>query len=55
MQGCADKAYIFDVRTKLYVATDSMQASEMTVLEICSGMIEMVDGIYRANQYDYNR
>lgn len=55
VHGCADKAYIFDVRTRLYIATDSINNSELTMLDICSGMIEMVDGIYRANQYDYSR
>jgi len=39
-----EKAYLFDVRTKLYIATDSVY-SELTMYEICSGMIEMANGI----------
>jgi Ras-related GTP-binding protein C/D len=40
-----EKAYLFDVRTKLYIATDSVQPNELTMYEICKGMVEMVDGI----------
>ena len=47
-----DRAYLFDVRTKLYIAMDNINSSEQTMLDVCSGMIEMVDGI--AN-YDENR
>ena len=38
------KAYLYDVQTKLYVATDSMQHMQhySVHMEICSGMIEMV-------------
>merc|ERR1712021_67643 len=44
------KAYLYDVQTKLYVATDSMQHMQhySVHMEICSGMIEMV---YRINNY----
>lgn len=48
-----EKAYLFDVQTKLYIATDSVQPNELTMYEICSGMIEMVDGI--SNGYEGNR
>ena len=44
------KAYLYDVRTKLYVAMDSMHHNGFysVQMEICSGMIEMV---YRINNY----
>lgn len=46
------KAYLMDVRTKLFIATDSSPAenTQLSIYEICSGMIEMVDGI--ANVYE---
>ena len=50
-KGLVEKAYLFDVRTKLYIATDNIKTSEATMYEICSGMIEMVDGI--SNVYGY--
>lgn len=46
------KAYLMDVRTKLFIATDSSPAenTQLSIYEICSGMIEMVDGI--SNVYE---
>ena len=52
-KGLVEKAYLFDVRTKLYIATDNIKPSDLTMYEICSGMIEMVDGI--SNVYEGNR
>nr|AAS21348.1 ENSANGG00000019048-like protein [Oikopleura dioica] len=44
------KAYLMDVRTKLFIATDSSPAenTQLSIYEICSGMIEM--GRHRTNQ-----
>ena len=52
------KAYLMDVRTKLFIATDSSPAenTQLSIYEICSGMIEMVDGIsnvYEGARYEY--